>query len=129
MNDKQQKGKLGEDAVCEELIKRGHKIVARNYHKRTGEIDIISCVDDYIVFTEVKARKLGSMVSGLEAVNYKKQAKIVKTSDIYLTENPCKLWVRYDVAEVWLTRDTVPKVVRIDICENAFTADGIYTVN
>lgn len=129
MNDKQEKGKLGEDVVCEELIKRGHTIVARNYHKRTGEIDIISRVDDYIVFTEVKARKLGSMVSGLEAVNYKKQAKIVKTSDIYLTENPCKLWVRYDVAEVWLTRDAVPKVARIDICENAFTADGIYTVN
>ena len=129
MNEKQEKGKLGEDVLCEELIKRGHTIVARNYHKRTGEIDIISRVDDYIVFTEVKARKLGSMVSGLEAVNYKKQVKIVKTSDIYLTENPCKLWVRYDVAEVWLTRDTVPKVVRIDICENAFTADGIYTVN
>lgn len=129
MNDKQVKGKLGEDAVCEVLIKRGHTIVARNYHKRTGEIDIISRVDDYIVFTEVKARKLGSMVSGLEAVNYKKQVKIVKTSDIYLTENPCKLWVRYDVAEVWLTRDAVPKIVRIDICEGAFTADGIYTVN
>ncbi len=127
--DNQKKGALGEDAVCGELIRRGHTILARNYHKRTGEIDIISRVGDYIVFTEVKARKLGSMVSGLEAVDRKKQVKIVKTSDCYLTENPCDLWVRYDVAEVWLTRDEIPRIVRIDICEDAFTADGIYTVN
>lgn len=129
MNDKQEKGKLGEDAVCSELIKRGHTIVARNYRKRSGEIDIISRIEDYIVFTEVKARKLGSMVSCIEAVDRKKQVKIVKTSDLYLTENPCELWVRYDVAEVWLTRDEIPKIVRIDICEDAFTADGIYTLN
>ncbi len=129
MSDKQTKGKLGEDAVCVELVKRGHTILTRNYHKRAGEIDIISRCDDYIVFTEVKARKLGSMVSGLEAVDFRKQEKIVRTSDIYLTENPCDLWVRYDVAEVWLTDDSIPKVARIDICEDAFTADGIYTVN
>ncbi len=129
MNEKQYKGRLGEDAVCCELEKRGHTINARNYHKRTGEIDIISSVDDYIVFTEVKTRKLGSMVSGLEAVDFKKQTKIIRTSDIYLTENPCERWVRYDVAEVWLTRGKNPEIVRIDICEDAFTADGIYTVN
>lgn len=129
MNERQYKGKLGEDAVCCELVKRGHTIVTRNYRKRTGEIDIISFVDDYIVFTEVKARKLGSMVSGLEAVDFRKQKKIVLTSDLYLTENPVEKWVRYDVAEVWLTRGVNPRVVRIDICESAFTADGIYTVN
>lgn len=127
--DNQKKGALGEDAVCEELIRRGHTIVARNYHKRSGEIDIISRIGDYIVFTEVKTRKLGSMISGLEAVNRRKQEKIVKTSDIYLTENPCELWVRYDVAEVWVTSDAIPKITRIDICEEAFTADGIYTLN
>lgn len=129
MNEKQFKGKLGEEAVCNELLRRGHTILTRNYHKKTGEIDIISLVDDYIVFTEVKARKLGSMISGLEAVDFRKQKKIVLTSDIYLTENPLEKWVRYDVAEVWLTRGTIPEVVRIDICENAFTADGFYTVN
>ncbi len=129
MNEKQYKGKLGEDAVVDELLKRGHQIIERNYHKRVGEIDIISIVDDYIVFTEVKTRKMGSMVTGLEAVDYKKQVKIVRTADAYLTENPCDRWVRYDVAEVWITSGNIPEIVRIDICEGAFTADGIYTVN
>ena len=129
MADKQEKGRLGEDAVCEELIRRGHTIVARNYHKRVGEIDIISRIGDFIVFTEVKTRRLGSMVSGLEAVNFAKKKKIVLTADAYLTENPCKLWVRYDIAEVWITRGENPHITRVDIYEDAFDTEGVYTVN
>ena len=129
MSEKQEKGKLGEDAVCAELEKRGHTVIARNYRKRVGEIDIISKVDNFIVFTEVKARKLQSMVSGLEAVDFAKKKKLVLTADAYLTENPCELSVRYDIAEVWLTRGVHPRVVRVEIYEDAFTADGVYTVN
>ncbi len=127
--DKQEKGILGEDIVCTELRKRGHNILARNYRKRVGEIDIISTVDDTIVFTEVKARKLGSMVSGLEAVDFKKKKKIILTADEYLSENPCDMYVRYDIAEVWLTKDTVPKVARVGIVEDAFDTEGVYTIN
>ena len=133
MSDKQEKGKLGEDAVCAELEKRGHAVIARNYHKRTGEIDIISAIGQNIVFTEVKTRKLGAMVSGLEAVNFTKKKKIVLTADAYLTENPQILqqypFVRYDIAEVWITRGSVPQITSINIVENAFDTEGIYTVN
>ena len=133
MSDKQVKGKLGEDAVCEELKKRGHTIIARNFHKRVGEIDIISATGNYIVFTEVKTRKLGAMVSGLEAVDFKKQKKIVLTADAYRTENPEILqkypFARYDIAEVWITRGKEPRITRINIVENAFDTEGIYTVN
>lgn len=126
--DKQEKGSLGEDAVCALLIKRGHEILARNYRKRCGEIDIISKCGGFVVFTEVKARKLGSMVSGLEAVDYRKQAKIVRTADLWLSEHDFGLQPRYDIAEVTLAGEP-PRVVGIDICEDAFTADCIYTIN
>lgn len=126
--DNQQKGRLGEDAVCELLIKRGHEILDRNYHKRCGEIDIISRCGGFVVFTEVKARKRGSLVSGLEAVDFRKQAKIVRTADLWLSENDIGLQPRYDIAEVTLA-GSIPRVVGIEIYEDAFTADGIYTVN
>lgn len=133
MSDKQEKGKLGEDAVCGELKKRGHTIIARNFHKRCGEIDIISAVGENLVFTEVKTRKLGAMVTGLEAVDSGKQKKIVLTADAFMTENPevtkkCP-FARYDIAEVWITRGDVPRIARINIVENAFDAEGVYTVN
>ncbi len=129
MNEKQIKGRLGEDTVCEELVRRGHTIIERNYRKRTGEIDIISQVGDCLVFTEVKARRVGSMVSGLEAVNFAKKKRIILTADTYLTEHPTDLWIRYDIAEVRLSRGKNPAVVSVDICENAFDTEGVYTIN
>ena len=127
--DRQSKGRLGEDAVRAELERRGHTIITTNYRRRIGEIDIISETGGYIVFTEVKTRKFGSMVSGHEAVSFAKQKKIVLTADSYLTENPTRLQPRYDIAEVTITRGEFPKITGITIYEDAFTADGIYTVN
>lgn len=127
--DKREKGQLGEDSVCQLLIQRGHEILCRNYRKRCGEIDIISRQGDYIVFTEVKTRKLNSMVSGVEAVGHRKINKIVLTADKYLSENEYDLQPRYDIAEVTITRGNVPAVVRVEIYEDAFSTDGIYTEN
>lgn len=126
--DKLEKGRLGEDAVCRLLLQRGHEIIARNYHRRCGEIDIISKCGGFVVFTEVKARKRGSLVSGLEAVDFRKQAKIVRTADMWLSDNDTGLQPRYDIAEVTLTGEP-PRVVSVEIYEDAFSADGIYTVN
>lgn len=126
--DKLEKGRLGEDAVCGLLLQRGHEIIARNYHRRCGEIDIISKCGGFVVFTEVKARKHDSLISGLEAVDFRKQVKIIKTADMWLSDNDTGLQPRYDIAEVTLT-GSVPRVVSIHIYEDAFTADGVYTVN
>ncbi len=126
--DKLEKGRLGEDAVCSFLEQRGHEIIARNYHRRCGEIDIISKCGGFVVFTEVKSRKRGSMISGLEAVGLRKQAKIIRTADLWLSDNDTGLQPRYDIAEVTLAGN-VPRVVSIQVYEDAFTADGVYTIN
>ncbi len=126
--DKLEKGRLGEDAVCSFLEQRGHEIIARNYHRRCGEIDIISKCGGFVVFTEVKSRKRGSMISGLEAVDLRKQVKIIRTADLWLSDNDTGLQPRYDIAEVTLAGN-VPRVVSIQVYEDAFTADGVYTIN
>lgn len=131
--DKREKGILGEDAVCARLEEKGHRILERNFRKSFGEIDIISQIDEYIVFTEVKTRHAGSMVSGLEAVTPSKQRKIILTADHYLCNiypglQNKTLYPRYDIAEVTITRGSTPLIERIDIYENAFTTEGIYTL-
>jgi len=130
--DRKAKGDFGEDLVCAELIKRGHKIIKRNFRKSYGEIDIISQIDRFIVFTEVKTRKRGSMVSGLEAVTQTKRRRIVQTADFYLCNVFCgdgvRLQPRYDIAEVTVTGGDTPTLLRLDIYEDAFTTDGIYTI-
>ena len=126
--EKQTKGRLGEDAVFILLQQRGHEILARNYHRRCGEIDVVSKCGGFVVFTEVKARKRGSMISGLEAVDNRKQAKIVQTADLWLTDNDTGLQPRYDIAEVTLAGEP-PRVVDVRFFEDAFSADCVYTVN
>ncbi len=126
--NKAEKGRLGEDTVCEVLQKKGHKIITRNFHKPFGEIDIISQKDGYIIFTEVKTRKIGSMVSGVEAVDFRKKKKIVLTADAYLIENNVALQPRYDIAEVTITAGSSPVVTDVLIYEDAFATDGIYTL-
>lgn len=128
MSIKKQIGQAGEDAVCKALERRGHIILARNWRKPFGEIDIISQQGEYIVFTEVKARKRGSIISGAEAVDAKKQKRIILCADAYLSENPTLLQPRYDVAEVTTARGLPNVVESVKIIENAFSADG-NTVN
>ena len=49
-----QKGKEGELLVTQHLQKQGYKIIAQNYRKPFGEVDVIAQKDDTIAFVEVK---------------------------------------------------------------------------
>lgn len=55
MTLKQERGNRGENIAAEYLIKKKYKIIARNYRKPWGELDIIATVGDTtLVFVEVK---------------------------------------------------------------------------
>lgn len=54
LTQKQQIGKLGEDKACEFLVKKGFKIVERNYWQKWGEIDVIARKENDLRFVEVK---------------------------------------------------------------------------
>lgn len=72
-------GNLGEDIVCEYLKKRGYSILARNYRKRYGEIDIISVAPDKtMVFVEVKTMIALSSGEALTPEDQMTSAKLIK---------------------------------------------------
>ncbi len=112
-------GQIGEDYVAKLLKKKHYKILARNYQKRYGEIDIIAENKNYIAFVEVKTRHTDSMTSAAEAVNRQKQLKIIKTASMYLSENETEKFCRFDVCEVYVNADNL-KVVNINYIESAF---------
>lgn len=93
-------GQRGEDYVANWLERHNYHIIARNYHSRFGEIDIIAKNAQYIIFVEVKTREQGGMVSPLEAVTKTKQSKLLITAQQYLAENPGSLQPRFDIAAV-----------------------------
>ncbi len=79
-------GMFGESIAANYLEKKGYTILARNYQKPWGEIDIIAKQDDVVVFIEVKsnARDLGYEFNPEVRVDEKKLNKITKTAALYL---------------------------------------------
>ena len=118
MNRQKTFGKLGEDCAAKFLEAKGYSIIVRNFRIRSAEIDIIAQLDDVIVFVEVKARS--SIRHGLpvEAVNFRKQKKIIEAAAVFLQdENFCDCACRFDVVEIFLRGQIVEEINHI---ENAF---------
>lgn len=113
-------GDSGENFASELYEKAGYTVTMRNYHSRYGEIDLIAESEDTLCFVEVKTRKLSSVGTPGEAVDYRKQKKIVLTAMKYLTEAMCFKQPRFDVLELWQQGG---KIIRHNLIINAFSAE------
>ena len=96
-------GNWGEQLACEEYLRRGYVLVARNVYnnkgKQMGEIDLIMRIDDELVFVEVKTRRSNKFGTAAEAVTKTKQHKIIRTISWFCRRFPQfnKLNQRIDV--------------------------------
>ena len=95
------KGDIGEDAAAKFLVKKGFKIVERNFKSKLGEIDIVALDGDTLVFVEVKNRTTAKFGLPREAVDFNKQQKLIKNALYYIqTTNAYKVKKRFDVVEI-----------------------------
>lgn len=94
-------GSYGEDLACKYLLDIRHKILERNLRNKLGEIDIITTLNDILIFIEVKSRYTNSYGSPMESVTYYKQRQIIRLSSYYILINKFNSFnIRYDVIEV-----------------------------
>jgi len=90
-----------EGMVAAELVRRGYRIVARNYTKPWGELDIVAIRGREIVVCEVRSRSSGCTDDAADTVRNGKRLKIRMTTDSYLSECPFPYdEVRFFVAAV-----------------------------
>ncbi|MBI5742227.1 MAG: YraN family protein [Candidatus Niyogibacteria bacterium] len=92
--EKQKVGKIGEDLAVKHLVKLGYVILARNYWKPWGEIDIVATKDGILHFVEVKS--VSSAIAGSGPVNDRytpednvhewKMKRLLRTIETYLIE-------------------------------------------
>ena len=116
---KKQTGDAGENYCVKYLKKHGYKIICRNYRKSYGEIDVIAFKGGVLSFVEVKTRHSASLTQPYEAVDYKKQQRLIKAAQAYLAEHDVQSYCRFDVCEVITDKDTL-KLININYIENAF---------
>ncbi len=120
MSATQKTGALGENFAAEYYEKRGFKIVARNYHSRYGEIDVIAENDFYVVFCEVKTRSVKAAVRPAASVGKSKIKKLTLTAMKFLSENDRNKQPRFDVFELWQSGG---EIVKFELIEGAFSGE------
>jgi putative endonuclease len=111
-------GREGERIALDLLKTKKYKIIQRGFRMFRGEIDIIACDGEDLVFIEVKARRGIRYGYPEEYVTPSKQRQIKKIAWGYVNQNdisniPC----RFDVIAVTFL-DEEAEVVH---CEDAFT--------
>lgn len=114
--DNKELGKIGEEIACKKLIEKGHTILRRNYTYLKAEVDIISTIDGFIVFTEVKTRMSSYLSDPALLVPVSKQKQIILAADSYIKDHFPESESRFDIAVVI----TNTQYTSVEIVEDAF---------
>ena len=110
-------GKAGERVAEQYLKDKGYKLVERNYRCTAGELDLIVLDRRVVVFVEVKTRSGHGYGSPLEAVEFRKQRKMIRAAQYFLSEKKLhQRDARFDVVGIsWPGREPL-----VEHIENAF---------
>jgi putative endonuclease len=112
-----------EDIACAHLQRAGLTLLARNFHCRYGEIDLIMRERDVVVFVEVRYRRAGvagTFGDGVDSVSTSKRARLVRAAGMFLAQHAqlASSACRFDVIAV--AGDAAAP--RLDWRPNAFEA-------
>lgn len=113
-------GAWGEALAAEYLKRKKYRILAAGYRSRFGEIDLVVCDKQYLVFVEVKTRKSDKFAQAREFVDFRKQNRLRTTAEIYLAQNPTMLQPRFDVIEIYAPDGCETRNPLINHMEDAF---------
>ena len=95
------RGKAGEQLAYRFLRKNGFRIVARNYRKYYGEIDLIGWEKSVLVFVEVKLRSSSDHGLPQEAVNLAKRRQICRVAKEYRNRHQLHdINYRFDIVSI-----------------------------
>jgi putative endonuclease len=105
--EKRKLGNRGEEIVAEDLQHKGFSIIARNYLKKWGEIDIIATKDGIMHFVEVKTVSKRGEWKPEENVHTDKMRRLGRTIETFIAENAERVPENWccDVACVYVIGD------------------------
>lgn len=107
---------LGENAACEYLVKKGYKILERNFRKGYGEIDIIALHNRTLVFVEVKTRTTSSYGTPFDSISSHKLRILRKTAEYYayILHPNLSGDIRIDAVGVIVARGIVESITHLE---------------
>jgi putative endonuclease len=117
LNDERRKevGRLGETIAADFIIRKGFKVIERNYRRPWGEIDIIAEKNRIVRFVEVKSvsretlpdvSRENDSYRPEEQVHPFKLRKVARTAEMYMNSNKDGREYQIDVIGVFLNMKT-----------------------
>lgn len=100
--NKREIGSRYEEQAARFIEDKGYIILEKNFRCKLGEIDLIGKSDNYLCFIEVKYRSSIGHGFPSEAIDYRKQKRIINSAMTYMnfhklpTDTPC----RFDVVVI-----------------------------
>lgn len=97
------KGEHYESTAKAYLLDCGLSFIERNFHAKTGEIDLIMQDHDTIVFVEVRYRAQQNYGHAAETVTVQKQNKLIRTASVWLQNHHLSIYTtdfRFDVVAI-----------------------------
>ena len=91
------RGRDAELACCRYLQQKGLKLLAKNYHGRRGEVDLVMQDRHTVVFVEVRYRRNSDFGGALESITSSKQQKLRLTAEQYMQRETRLRDGRFDV--------------------------------
>ena len=118
-NNTHSTGQQGEEVASRYLIKKGYRIIERNYRSEKYEIDIIAESGNTIVFCEVKTARTNKFGPSISWVTPEKIEHISKAAAEYIATHDTKFFsFRFDVIGLEVKNGET----EITHIENAFMA-------
>jgi putative endonuclease len=118
---RQHSGQRAEELAADFLRAAGCEILARNYRRRLGELDIIARVANVLVVVEVRTRASNTFGGAAASVTRVKQRRITRAASQLLQQRAdlARLPVRFDVVVV---TDPLGAAPRVEWIQHAFEA-------
>jgi putative endonuclease len=123
LTKKQALGMRAEQLAANHLEQRGYRIVARNWRRPEGELDLVVGAEGLLVFVEVRSRTGTDRGHALETIDARKRSRILRAARMYIDEErPQAAVFRFDVVGVTFALDEdPPELVHI---EDAFQVES-----
>ena len=94
-------GRYGEDLAARYLSDRGMEVLDRNWRCEHGEIDLVALDGDCLVVCEVKTRRSTVFGEPVEAVTWRKAARLRRLASAWLADHELRpTGVRIDVVGI-----------------------------
>ena len=96
-------GQRAEDLAATSLQARGATLIARNFRRRSGELDLVAREGAVLVIVEVRLRSSERFGGAAASIDHRKQSRIIRTASQLLQarRDLAALQVRFDGAVVY----------------------------